>query len=538
MSSKKNKTDLDTLIIGAGFSGLYLLDDLRNSGLNVHVVEAADGPGGVWRANCYPGARVDTHCEIYQFSREDLWGDWNWLEKFPSWREMQRYFEYVTRKLKLDDDISYNTKVVSAFFEQASNKWLVTYEDGSRARCSILNVNTGFGSKPFTPVFPGQHRFSGACHHSARWPRTGVSLQGKRVAVIGTGASGVQIAQEASRVADQVFVFQRTPNLAIPMQQRKLSIRDNDEMKKNYPQMFNERGGSFAGFGFDTIPLNATEVSEQERNQTYEQLWNTGGFRFWLANYKDMLFDEVSNKYAYDFWRRKVHERVENPEVAERLAPTIAPHPFGVKRPSLEQWYYDMFNQENVELVDMNATGISEITERGIVTSDGREREVDVVALATGFDAVTGGLTSIDIRGTNGKNFAEAWVNGVHTHLGVATSGFPNLIFGYGPQSPGAFCNGPSSAEYQGALIAKMIKHIYNNNIKRVEATPEAEQRWRSDINEYWETTLFPKAKSWYTGENIPGKKVEPLNFPIGLPSYLERFETAINQNYYGFKMD
>lgn len=538
MATTKNEPNLDVLIVGAGFSGLYLLNDLRNYGLKVHVVESADGPGGVWRANCYPGARVDTHCEIYQFSQESLWKDWNWLEQFPSWREMQRYFEYVTKKLALDDDISYNTRVVSAAFDQISNKWQVLFDDGSQARCSILNVNTGFGSKPFSPLFPGQTRYSGECYHSARWPRTGVSLQGKRVAVIGTGASGVQVAQEASRVSDHVYVYQRTPNLAIPMQQRRLSIQDNREMKKKYPQMFKERGESFAGFGFDTIPQDAKSVSAEERNQTYEKLWNAGGFRFWLANYRDMLFDEESNGYAYDFWRRKVHQRVENPAVAEKLAPAIAPHPFGVKRPSLEQWYYDMFNQENVELVDMKESPIAEFTEEGIRTSDGRERKVDVIVLATGFDAVTGGLTSIDIRGTHGKNFAEAWANGVHTHLGIATSGFPNLIFGYGPQSPGAFCNGPSSAEYQGALIAKMIKHIHSNRIKRVEPVREAEEKWKSEITEYWGTSLFAKTQSWYTGSNVPGKKVEPLNFPNGLPTYLEKFQTSIDQNYSGFKME
>jgi len=527
---------LDVLIIGAGFSGIYQLYRLRELGFKVHLFEAGAGLGGVWHFNCYPGARTDTHCQIYQFTRDDLVKDWNWSELFPTWREMQRYFEYADKKLELSKDITFNSRVLSAEFDDTKKHWLVKAEGGLEIETSFLDINTGFGSKPHIPSFEGMDSFGGECHHTALWPQDGLSLTGKRVAVIGTGASGVQAAQEAGMYAKELTVFQRTPNLAIAMQQKSFTLEDNKKMKEEYPETFKMRGESFAGFGFDFIPKNATDVSPEERNETYEELWEAGGFRFWLAVFQDTLFVEESNKYAYNFWRDKVRARIKDPNIAEKLAPMEPPHPFGVKRPSLEQWYYDMFNQANVNLVDLNETPIQNFNHKGIITTD-KEYEFDIIILATGFDAVTGGLTNIDIRNTNGKNFKQVWTEGVRTYLGVATSGFPNLFFGYGPQSPCAFCNGPSSAEYQGELIVNLLKHMRDKGFNRIEATPDAQEDWHKLICDFWESTLFPQAKSWYQGSNIPGKKVEPLNFPMGLPTYLEKFNNSVNNDYEGFNL-
>jgi cyclohexanone monooxygenase len=526
----------DVLIIGAGFSGIYQLYRLRELGFNVHLFEAGSGLGGIWHWNCYPGARTDTHCQIYQYSIDELWKEWKWSELFPSWKEMQDYFSFVDHKLSLSKDISFNSRIASAEFDQGKREWIVHPEGKAPVRAQLVIANTGFGSKPHIPKVEGIESFKGECHHTALWPQSGLDLTGKRVAVIGTGASGVQVAQEAAHCAKHLTVFQRTPNLALPMQQQTLSEEDNRKMREELPALFEARGGSFAGFGFDFIPKNATEVSDKERNDTYESLWNSGGFRYWLANFQDTVFVDESNQYAYEFWRNKVRARIKDPALAEMLAPTKAPHPFGTKRPSLEQWYYEIFNQGNVKLVDLNESPILRMKEHSIVTKDG-EIEVDVIVFATGFDAVTGGLTSMDIRSTEGKNFKQVWADGVRTHLGIATAGFPNMLFGYGPQSPCGFCNGPSSAEYQGDMLVEMIKYMRDKKITRFEALPEAQEAWRKLIADFWAMTLFPKAKSWYTGVNIPGKVVESLNFPLGLPAYLSKFRESASNGYSGFTL-
>ena len=536
MTNIKDIRTLDVLIVGAGFSGIYQLYRLRELGFKVHLVEAGAGIGGIWHWNCYPGARTDTHSQIYQFTRDDLWKDWNWSELFPSWEEMQKYFNYVDTKLELSKDISLNTRVRSAIFDEVGKQWVVQMDGSSTVRTSFLNINTGFGAKPYIPKIEGLKTFAGECHHTALWPQQGLSLAGKRVGVIGTGASGIQVAQEASLDAKHLTVFQRTPNLAIPMRQKQLTDDDNRNMKLDYPEMFKARGESFAGFGFDFMPENAVDASPEQRNETYEKLWAAGGFRYWLATYQDTLFSDEANKFVYDFWRDKVRARINDPLVADKLAPMIPPHPFGTKRPSLEQWYFDMFNQDNVSLVDISESPIKKITANSVVTSEG-EHELDILILATGFDAVTGGLTSIDIRNNEGHNFKQVWEKGVRTHLGVATAGFPNLIFGYGPQSPCAFCNGPSSAEYQGELIIETLRYMREKGLTRFEAIPAAQDAWAKLISDFWESSLFPKAKSWYSGTNIPGKHVESLNFPMGLPTYIQKYKESAENNYAGFKM-
>ncbi len=535
MASSANEK-LDVLLVGAGFSGLYLLHRLRERGFKVRLFEAGSGLGGIWHWNCYPGARVDTDGPIYQYSMPELWKEWNWSERFPDWKEMRAYFNFVDQELNLSKDISFNTRVQSAEFDQGQREWIVRSIGHGPIRARFLMINTGFGSKPYIPKIEGMDKFKGECHHTGLWPQKGLDLTAKRVAVIGTGASGVQTAQEAALSAKHLTVFQRTPNLALPMQQQKWTEEDNRRIKAHYPTFFETRGKTFAGFQYDFIPKNAVDLSEAERNAEYERLWNDGGFSYWLAIFQDTLFSEQSNQYAYDFWRKKVHARVRDPKIAEKLAPAKAPHPYGTKRPSLEQWYYEIFNQDNVKLVDLNESPIQRITERGIVTKDG-EIELDVIALATGFDAVTGGLTSIDIRSTEGKNFKEVWANGVRTQLGIATAGFPNLLFGYGPQSPSGFCNGPTSAEYQGDLLVDLMVYLRDKKVTRIEAVPEAQEAWRKLIADFWAMTLFPKAKSWYQGLNIPGKQVESLNFPLGLPTYISKFKESAAAGYAGFTL-
>jgi len=535
-STAHDAATFDVIVIGAGFSGVYQLFRLRDLGFRVHLVDAGAGLGGIWHWNCYPGARVDTHCQIYQFSREDLWRDWEWSERFPGWEEMRRYFDYVDAKLDLSRDVSLHTRVNRASFDEASRQWLLETSQGGALRARFVVVCTGFAAKPYIPPLPGIENFEGEAHHTALWPQEGIDFTGKRVGVIGTGASGIQVAQEAAKVAAHVTVFQRTPNMYLPMGQRQLSRADNDVMKETYPETFKRRGECFGGFDFGFIPQSALAVSAAEREATYERLWNAGGFHFWLGTYQDIFTDEAANRTAYDFWRRKVRARIKDPVIADILAPAEPPHPYAVKRPSLEQWFFDIFNQDNVRLVNLKTTPIERVTSRGVVTRDG-EHELDVIAFGTGFDAVTGGLTGIDIRGSGDITIKDKWAKGVRTHLGVATAGFPNLLFSYGPQAPTGFCNGPSSAEYQGECIVDLLVHLREHGLTRIEAEPAAEEAWRKAILEMADMTLFPKADSWYMGANIPGKPREMLMYPGGLPRYLETFRACRERGYEGFTL-
>ena len=526
--------ELDVLVVGAGFAGLYLLDRLRRLGMTVEVFEAGDGLGGVWYWNCYPGARVDSPGPIYQYSRDDVWRKWQFSELYPSWQELRDYFRYVDQRLGLSRDIRFNKRVTAAQFDPAHNHWIVRSSDGSVARARYLVLCTGLSAKPYIPDLPGLNDFAGERHHTALWPQHGLDMHGKRVGVIGTGASGVQLAQEAAGAAAHLTVFQRTPNLALPMRQRKLDDNTIRRMKEKYPEMFDRRTKTFAGFDYDILAKSALEVSDDERQATFERLWEIGGFAFWIGSFNDILLNEDANRAAYKFWRDKTRARINDRAVAEILAPTEPLHPFGVKRPSLEQNFYEIFNQPNVNLVDLRTTPIERVTRSGINTSAG-EHDLDVLVLATGFDAVTGGLTSIDIRGTQGETLRDKWSKGVRAHLGMAVAGFPNLIFVYGPQSPNGFCNGPTCAEVQGDWIARLLDHLRQHNYTRVEATVPAEEAWRAQVLALADATLFPRADSWYFGANIPGKLREMLAFTGGLPAYIAKCNESAERGYDGF---
>lgn len=531
--------ELDVLVIGAGFAGIYQLDRLRDLGYSVKIFEAGAQLGGIWYWNCYPGARVDSEGAIYQFSYKDLWKDWEYSERYPAWDEVREYFTYLDRKLDISKDVRFNTRVTEAEFDTARDQWVVRASDGTTVRCSYLVPCLGFASKPFTPSIPGLDAFTGTRHHTALWPQEGLDFTGKRVAVIGTGASGVQVVQESARDADDVTVFQRTPVLALPMQQRTLTAQDQTEIKDGLAGRLAHRAETFAGFDgdLDFVSGSAVDSTAEERAAVFERRWQEGGFFYWLGVFQDTLFDPKANHYAYEFWRDKTRQRINDPETAEKLAPTEPPHPFGVKRPSLEQNYFDVYNQNNVHLVDIAENPIDEITPRGVRTADGTEREFDVIVLATGFDAVTGGLTQIDFRGTDGSLLRDKWASGVDAHLGIATAGFPNLLFLYGPQSPSGFCNGPTCAEIQGEMVVETIEHLLGNGYRRIEPTPEAEREWTEHCSEVVGQTLFPQANSWYMGANIPGKPVQILNYPGGLPLYREKFAEVKKNDFAGFRI-
>ncbi|HEY5645687.1 MAG TPA: NAD(P)/FAD-dependent oxidoreductase, partial [Pseudomonadales bacterium] len=451
---------LDALIVGAGFNGVYQLYRLRQEGFKARIFDAGHELGGIWYWNCYPGARVDSHVPNYEFSIPEVWQDWTWSERFPSWRELREYFRHVDRKLDISRDVRFDTRVTEARFDAEQDEWLIRAEDGHQVRARFFIPCLGFAAQAYVPDYPGLETFSGPCHHTARWPQHDVDLTGKRVGVIGTGASGVQVIQEAGRVASHTTVFQRTPMLALPMRQQHLDAVEQGKIKEEYPAIFERRNHGPSSF-YDLVPdpRSAMEVSENERLAVFEDAWQRGGFHFWAGTFADVLYNEASNCEAYRFWRDKTRARIKDPALAEKLAPTAPPHPFGAKRPSLEQWYYEVFNQSNTALVDLREEPIEEITPEGVRTNK-TLHELDVLVLATGFDAGTGGFTRMDVRGVNDRRLRDYWADGVRTHLGYGVPGFPNMLMLYGPQSPTAFCNGPTCAEVQGEWVVNCLRRL------------------------------------------------------------------------------
>lgn len=539
--STERVDEFDVAIVGAGFAGVYQLHRLRQRGFRVVLLEAAADLGGIWQANCYPGARVDSHVPLYEFSDETVWRDWWWEERFPDWRALRAYFDHVDRVWDIRRDVRFHTRVDRGGWDETSRTWTLhtsgpDSDRGDRVRTRFVVLCTGFASKPYVPDLPGLASFAGECHHTARWPAAGIDLTGLRVGVIGTGASGVQVIQEAAAVAEEVTVFQRTPMLGLPMRQQRLTRADQERAKQGaYQRSFRLRTETNSGFDFTSVGPSSFAVSDAERLATYERCWEDGGFALWVGGYTDTLLDDKANRLVYDFWRDRVRERIADDAAAELLAPMEPPHPFGVKRPSLEQNYYDVFNQDNVGLVDVRTDPIEAITATGIRTSS--ERPFDLIVLATGFDAVTGGLTAIDLRGPTGASLADHWRGGVRTHLGLASTGFPNLVYLYGPQSPSGFCNGPTCAELQGDWVVDLLTGLRDRGVTRVEAEAAAEEAWREQVVMLSSTTLFPRADSWYMGANIPGKTREMLNWPGGLQLYLAACQASADDGYAGFTL-
>lgn len=525
----------DVIVIGAGFSGIYQLHKLRQLGFSVRILEAGADLGGIWHWNCYPGARVDSHAPIYEYTDEDLWRNWDWSELYPGYEELRRYFDFVDKKWNIRKDTQFNTRVTAMSFDEEENIWTLKTSKNEQFRSQFVVLCSGFAAKPYIPDIPGLESFKGPRHHTALWPQAGVELANRRVGVIGTGASAVQVIQEAAKTAAHLTVFQRTPCFALRMPQRKLDARSQAALKTEYPAKHAMRRSTFGGFDLDFLGKAAMEVTEEERKATYEELWRKGGFHFWIGTFTDVLFNEAANKTAYEFWRDKTRARIKDPEIARILAPDEPPYAFGTKRPSLENGFYEVFNQTNVSLIDLRKNPIERVTPTGILMKNGDHHPLDVLVLGTGFDAVSGGILNIDIRGRNGLTIQQRWRDGVRSYLGLATAGFPNLLFMYGPQSPSGFLNGPTAAELQGDVVISCLRYLRDNGYVRIESTPEADDAWAAHTHELAAATLFTKTDSWYMGANIPGKKREILNYPGGLPLYLEKCEESRDGGYAGF---
>ncbi|KAI9671786.1 MAG: hypothetical protein M1831_003314 [Alyxoria varia] len=508
----------DVVLIGAGFGAITTMHRY-------------------W--NCYPGARVDSDAPIYQLFDKDIWQDFSFTERYPAWPELREYFSYINEKLDIEKDVKYNCELKSAEFNESRRQWLLTCTNGTQAYARWFIPAIGFAAKNYIPPIKGMDNFRGPLHHTARWPQEGLDMKDKRIAVIGTGASGVQTAQETAHDSKKLIVYQRTPNFACPMNQQPLEHTRNEQLKKEgkFDEAFDMTYKTFAGFQYDFVDRNTFDDTPEERQEFYNHLLHDiGGFAFWLSTYKDMLYDEKANMEAYKFWRDSVRCRINDPRKREILAPENPPHPWGTKRPSLEQYYFDIFNLPQVDVVDVNEDPIEEITATGIRSKTGHQ-EFDVIVLATGFDAVTGSLAQLDIRGTDGQTISEHWSKGLRTAMGIAIQNYPNMFFLYGPQAPTALSNGPSTLQIQAEWIEKTMKSLLKDNITRFEAKEDTELDWTKKVHEKWNVTLFPRAKSWYQGSNIPGKRVEPLNClgdhqqaSAAIPNPYEEHPTRINQ--------
>lgn len=527
--------ECEALIVGAGFSGVYLLHRLRDAGFNARLIDAAEAPGGIWYWNCYPGARVDSQVPLYEFSLPELWRDWTWTERYPGWRELRAYFRHVCDRLALWSHMTMGTRMTGAAWDEVERKWRVTTGGGETIMARYLFPCLGFAAKAHMPEIAGLETFAGEWHHTAHWPQQGVSMVGRKVTIIGTGASGVQVAQEAAAEAAQLTLLQRTPILALPMRQETLTAQQQQREKADYPAIFSARLMTGGGFDMGGVENSALEVEDDERRLLFERQWQAGGLRFWYANFADLLTDERANRHAYDFWRDKTRARIADPALHETLALSEPPHPFGTKRPSLERSYYEIFAQENVALVDLAEAPIQRIVPRGIETTE-RLIECDLIVFATGFDAGRGGLTQIEIRGRDDRTLADTWREGVTAYLGSTVHGFPNLAYLYGPLSPSGFSNGPTAAEIQGNWIRNFLVKLRENDLTRFEAKAEAEREWTASVAAIGAITLFPRAKSWYMGDNIPGKPRQLLNYPsvVGYAKILG--EVAVD-GYRGFTL-
>ncbi len=526
--------DFDALIIGAGMAGLCALYRLRQIGLSVHALETAPDVGGVWYWNRYPGARFDsesyTYC--YSFSR-DLLDDWNWQERFAAQPEVLAYLNHVADRFDLRRHIDFETPVVSARYRQQDGTWLVETEAGKQIRCRFLVTATGPLAVSRFPEIEGFEDFGGECYHTGRWPHRGVVLAGKRVGIIGTGASGVQVIQTIAADVDRLTVFQRTPTYCIPQRNGPLDEGEREDIRRNYGHIFARCRDSFAGFIHSFDPRSGLEVSEQERQAKFEELWQQPGFAFWFGNFIDLMMDPTVNEYACEFLRGKIMERVRDPETARKLLPD---HPFGTKRVPLENGYYEVYNRDNVELVDLRETPIQRITSGGIRTTSA-DYPLDVIICATGFDAVTGSLAKIDIRGLGDQSLSDKWRQGPKTCLGLQVAGFPNLFTLAGPHNAASLCNAVRCTEQNVDWVADCILYMRNQGYTRVVATAEAEADWTQHVNEVAGMTLLDTmTESWFYSAKQPGQERHVLVYAGGANTFRKRCDEEARRSYPGFE--
>jgi cation diffusion facilitator CzcD-associated flavoprotein CzcO len=527
-------TDFDAIIVGAGFSGLYMLHSLRNElGFSARVLEAGDGVGGTWYWNRYPGARSDSDSYIYCYSfDEDLRQEWEWSERYPEQDEILDYLEHVTDRFDLRRDIQFSTRVVHATFDEDANHWTIRTDSGDTFTSRFFIAAVGALSAANLPDIPCRDAFAGDTYHTGYWPHEGVDFTGKRVGVIGTGATAIQAIPLIAEQADHLTVFQRTPNYAIPARNGPVDPEVMRQRKAEYDEIWERLRQSYFGFELYFIERSALDDSPEERDRELQARWDQGGFGLWLGNYQDMFFTKEANETISEWLREKIQERVDDPVTAKMLTPRD--HPFGTKRVPLETNYYEAFNRDNVELVDVREAPIEEITPTGLRTRDA-EYEFDALVFATGFDAMTGPLNKIDIRGRGGQLLRDKWAEGPRSYLGLTIADFPNMFTITGPGSPSVLSNMPVSIEQHVELITRFIEHMRDNGLEVVEPTQQAEDEWTDHAQEVAHSTLLPQSATWYMGANIPGKPRVFMPYLGGVGPYRQKCDEIVANDYEGF---
>jgi cation diffusion facilitator CzcD-associated flavoprotein CzcO len=523
--------DHDVIIIGAGMSGMYQLYRLRELGLRVRVFETGTNVGGTWYWNRYPGARFDSESYSYGYSfSKELLEEWEWSEHFAGQPETLRYLNYVADKFDLRCDIQFRSRVTAAIYDEATRSWDIVLEDGSRHRTRFLITAIGPLSTPTLPRIEGRDSFAGKSFHTARWPHEPVDFTGRRVAVIGTGATGVQTIQTIASEVGHLTVFQRTPNWCAPLHNGKIDAETQAKIKAGYSEMFRRCQETFACFIHTPDPRGAFEVSDEEREAFYEKLYGERGFGIWQGNFRDILIDRKANATISDFVARKIRERVKDPKTAEKLIPKN--HGFGTRRLPLETFYYEVYNRDNVELVDLNETPIERITPKGIRTSE-KEYDFDIIIYATGFDAITGSFDNIDFRGVDGALLRGRWKRGPETYLGLMVQGFPNMMMLMGPHT--ALGNIPRSIEYSVDWVTRLLRFALENSLTRVEATAAGVASWTDHVKTLGVGLLSNEVNSWMTGinSNVDGKQTRIVaRYSGSAPAYRARCEEVAANGY------
>ena len=526
---------LDVVVVGAGFGGLYALHRLRGLGLSVQVYEAGSGVGGTWFWNRYPGARCDVESLEYSYSfSPELEQEWDWSERYAPQPEILRYINHVADRFDLGRNIQFDTRVTAAVFDETLGRWRVTTDQGDDVSARFCVMATGCLSAATTPDLQSLRSFRGDWYHTGQWPHEGVDFSGQRVGVVGTGSSGIQSIPVIAQQASHLVVFQRTPNFSLPARNEPLAPDTQAEVKAGYRSLRDAARNSFSAIAVSAPTELALQVEPAERRRRYEAAWARGGLMSMTTTFRDLILDKAANDTAAEFIRSKIREIVVDPDVARVLTPTD--HPFATKRPCLDTGYFETFNRDNVTLVDLRQTPITEIVPTGILTTDG-VHELDTIVFATGFDAMTGPLLRVDIRGREDRPLSDKWSAGPRTYLGIATAGFPNLFIVTGPGSPSVLSNMVIAIEQHVDWIADCLSFLAANGFDAIEATVEAEDAWVDHVNQLANATLFPRANSWYMGANVPGKPRVFLPYVGGFPQYCSTCDGVAANGYRGFRL-
>jgi cyclohexanone monooxygenase len=526
---------LDVIIVGAGFSGLYMLHRLRQQGLIVSVLEAAPEVGGTWYWNAYPGARCDVESMDYSYSfSPELDQEWEWTEKYASQPEILGYLQHVAMRFDLRKDIRFNTRVTAAVFDDEACRWQLTAEGGERFAAQFCIFATGGLSAPLAPPFPGLDRFEGQWYTTQQWPHEPVDFKAKRVAIIGTGSSSVQSGPIIAEEAERLTVFQRTPSFSVPGRNGPLPPEEQAERKADYPRVREIVRASALGMHLNVSEKSALELAPEERQAEMEMRWTLGGTPRFMMSFADLLVNAASNDIAADFLRDKIREVVDDPQVAELLCPE---YPVGTKRLCTDNGYFEMFNRDNVSLVSVRDNPIAEITPKGLRLEDGSEYEADVIVFAVGYDAMTGTLLRIDVRGRGGRSLRDEWRDGAQTYLGLGVAGFPNLFTITGPASPSLLTVMVVSIEQHVEWITECIGYVREHGFDAIEPTEDGQDQWMDHHIEVGNATLFPRANSYYLGANVPGKPRVLTVYLGGLGVYRERCSEIAANGYEGFTL-